>query len=556
MHDLEDYEQGEQIGYGGFSDVFHARHVPSNRHVALKVSRPDAEAQTRMRREIEVQSTLGNANILPLLDWDAEGGRWFATEVAEGNLDQVHAKHPLTPAAVLRLLEEILGALGAAHRRGLVHRDVSPYNILRHRGVWVLADWGYVSSDNASPLSRLTRTGTRGGAFTWAAPEMNVDAHRAGPPADLFSLGRIGLWLLLGNGVLVDNPAELPEETHWRGFLSKMTDPDIDLRFPSAEEALAALAVVAKEVPPDAPALGLAASSVSAPPAVGASVGLTKRYLDGHRVQLHDLVKRVTEETVTAADAPRFNAGVPEEGDLLLERIDRYIAICRPMTEVIFTGCYYGRAEHEELWTQCIQRLVPTDLRGGYQHLNRMRNLPALLAMYAGALGAYLSRQYAAFAAVTLTPLIEVPDDRGELPALEVLGTAGATLDRSVLQSTTRYKQRLTPASDVLFDALRDVARTVLVSDSEYEEKFNRFEVMFSLVLAARGHWATGRFIGKNRSLGPTAASSAISKTRAECDRAGSEWAPLRAGLFESTAQIEAAFKAISDIASKAAWGG
>ena len=68
MAALDDYEQGEKIGSGGFADVYQAVYVPTRRSVALKISRQDGESLSRIRREIEVQRTLAHANVMRILD--------------------------------------------------------------------------------------------------------------------------------------------------------------------------------------------------------------------------------------------------------------------------------------------------------------------------------------------------------------------------------------------------------------------------------------------------------------------------------------------------------
>ena len=65
MSSMDDYERGDAIGSGGFADVLRATRISTGRHVALKISRQDSESRLRIRREIEVQSKLAHATVMP-----------------------------------------------------------------------------------------------------------------------------------------------------------------------------------------------------------------------------------------------------------------------------------------------------------------------------------------------------------------------------------------------------------------------------------------------------------------------------------------------------------
>lgn len=557
MHSLDDYEQGDSLGAGGFADVYRAVHVATGKVFALKVSRKDAESLARIRREIEVQRRLKHANVLPILDWDREAFSWFVTEVAEGSAGAIHARSRLAPGEVVRLLEEVLGALGAAHRRDFTHRDLSPENILRSRGCWMLADWGYVRTSDASGPERLTRTGTGGGTFTWAAPEMLLDAHRADARADLYALGKIAAWFLVGGeppGIGV--APTLPADEYWRAFLGKLTEELPDSRYQTAEEALLALSEVVAHVDSDD------SSQVVSPAASGDAaqhtVDALKRFLEGpqHRIRLHDLVTRVTQETLASILSDRFDANRLDEGEALLARIDDYVSSCRTLMHVVFTGCYFGDADQEELWTNCVQRIATGRPRsGGYTRMSELQGLPALLVLVAGALGASLANRFGNFAAVTTRPVVNFVEQRGEVSAVARIGVS-SVLDTDMLGATKKYDRRKTPGSDLLFEVFRDVARAVLVSDSEYETGFDRFEVLLGLVTIDAGGWAAGRFAWKNGLLGNNDENTLLARVRKEYESRGQNWPPLISGLFNKKPErVEAAFVRLTETAKGVSWG-
>ena len=556
MATLDDYEQGDLIGSGGFADVYGAVYVPTRHTVALKIGRQDSESLARIRREIEVQRKLAHANVMRILDWDRENSAWFVTEMAEGNLGAVHERTPLGEPEILRLLEEMLAGLGAAHRRGFVHRDLSPGNILRMQGQWLLADWGYVNDPNASGIQRITRTGTGGGTFTWAAPETLQDAHRADARSDLYALGKIVAWLLVGKTPAIAAAPDLPEASYWRTFLARLTEQDATERFQSAEDALSALDAVAAAIPgtaePEPAHPERATSNLIAP-----SVAALKRYLVAteHRIRLFEMVTKTTEETIRRISSERFGANRLDQGDALLDRIQAYFECCRPLMHILFTGCHFGGEEHEDHWTTCVQRIADTyRVAGGYTYMNTLQRVPALLAMNAAAFGSLLGRNYRTLAAVTVRPVLRREEQSD--PPLIARVTPSSVIDRDLLRTTQRFRQRQTPASELMFEYLREMGRPVLVSDSEYLEAFDRFEVILGLLTIDAGGWATGCFAWRDGMLGVKSEHGPIARVRKEFDAEGARWGPLGVGLFAGDPErVRAAFEELTKIADRVAWG-
>jgi hypothetical protein len=551
----EDYEQGALIGAGGFADVYRAVHIPSRNPVALKMSRQDEESLARIRREIEVQRKLAHANVMRILDWDRENFAWFVTEIAEGNLGEVHDRRQLSEREIVRLIEEVLAGLGCAHRRSFVHRDLSPGNILRSRGQWVLADWGYVNDPEASKLGRLTRTGTGGGTFTWAATETLQDAHRADHRSDLYALGKIVAWLLTGKTPGIGTPPELPESEPWRPFLQRMTEADPLERFQSAEEALGGLARVISSLP-DVSDEDSAETEPHAQDQVAASTSALKRYLVSaeHRIRLFELVTRTTEETIQAISDERFGPNRLDQGDAVLDRLQAYFERCRPLMHLLFMGGHFGEADHEELWTRTVQRLADAyKERGGYTKMIEMHRVPGMLAMNAGAFGAVLGGRFANLAAVATRPAYR-REGQDNLPIVARFGT-DSVMDRDMLRATKRFERHKTPGSELLFEYLRELGRSVLVSDDEYQEAFDRFEIILALLTFDAGGWATGCFAWRNGMLGRNNEHGPIARVRKEFEAQGAKWGPLSAGLFGGEPdRVTKAFEHVAAVADKMAW--
>jgi len=134
---LGKYEILEHLGAGATADVFRARDTVLGREVALKVLKPslvaDKSAFARFAQEAQAAAQLFHPHIALVLDMDSGDDRYFiAMQYVPGHsLDKLLAEEgPLPWADVVRLAEQIGGALAFAHARGFIHRDVKPANII------------------------------------------------------------------------------------------------------------------------------------------------------------------------------------------------------------------------------------------------------------------------------------------------------------------------------------------------------------------------------------------------------------------------------------------
>ena len=115
----------------------------------------------------------------------------------------------MPPATAARLVRQVALGLEHAHRKGLIHRDVNPYNILvTHDGIAKLADLG-LAIDLAEE-DRVTREGATVGTFDYVAPEQARHSHSADIRSDIYSLG-CTLYHMLGGQVPFPSPS-LPEK--------------------------------------------------------------------------------------------------------------------------------------------------------------------------------------------------------------------------------------------------------------------------------------------------------------------------------------------------------
>lgn len=189
------------VGRGGMGEVYRAVDTEQGgRRVALKVLPPplsdDPQFVARFRREAEIAARLADPHVVPIHRYGEVDGRLFIDmQLVDGRaLSEVLAQEgPLDPARALAILEQVAGAIDAAHAEGLVHRDVTPANILLTQPGGGRAEFAYLLDFGiarpAEPGSRtaLTRSGAVIGTLAYMAPERFL-AQPAGPAVDVYSL--------------------------------------------------------------------------------------------------------------------------------------------------------------------------------------------------------------------------------------------------------------------------------------------------------------------------------------------------------------------------------
>jgi serine/threonine-protein kinase len=154
------YELGRELGSGGMATVYLAQDLRHERPVAIKILRPEIAAGVgaeRFLREVRLAARLQHPHILPVFDsGGAAGLLWYAMPYVEGE----SLRHRLARDGsvrldeCLRLTREVADALDYAHRRGVIHRDVKPANILLSDGHALLADFGVARGLSGGPADR------------------------------------------------------------------------------------------------------------------------------------------------------------------------------------------------------------------------------------------------------------------------------------------------------------------------------------------------------------------------------------------------------------------
>ena len=192
-----------ELGQGGMGTVYLALDRRHNRRVALKVLPPELAAAIgpeRFRREIAIMSRLAHPHILALHDsGQAAGTLFYVMPYVEGeSLGDRLRDHPegLTLEEALSIADEIADALEYAHRLGVVHRDISPDNILLTGGHAFLADFG-IARLLEQEGELLTDSGTPLGTALYRSPEQAAGSANLDARTDLYSLGAV-LYRTLG----------------------------------------------------------------------------------------------------------------------------------------------------------------------------------------------------------------------------------------------------------------------------------------------------------------------------------------------------------------------
>jgi len=346
-HFGERYHLERELGGGGMSKVFLATERALARQVVIKVLPPELSHRVNLERfqqEIATAATLQHPQVVPVFHAGAAGDLHYYVMpyiAGESLRAMLRREGTLTPNAVVRVLAPLARALAFAHRRGIIHRDVKPENILLAEGEPMLADFGIAKVIREGNQSGLTSAGMSIGTVTYMPPEQVTADPTIDGRADVYSLAAVGYELLTGTPPFTGTPAQVMSAHVVKAV------PDLVTKVPSNAASLAQAIMngLAKDVAqrPDAEAFAAAieaasrggelSSSASAPAitastrvsrvrwAIGAGVALVAALAGGwwfgaSRGATSDLSPAIAVlpfETIGADDDAYLSAGLTDE---------------------------------------------------------------------------------------------------------------------------------------------------------------------------------------------------------------------------------------------------
>ncbi|MGI8910044.1 MAG: Stk1 family PASTA domain-containing Ser/Thr kinase [Rubrobacteraceae bacterium] len=303
------------LGEGGMACVYLAHDEVLDRDVALKVLwdnyARDEEFVERFKREARSAGSLSHPNIVQVYDRGEteDGTAYMAMECVSGGTlkDRIVREDPLSPEEAATVAIQVAGALGAAHERGVIHRDIKPHNILlSSSGEAKVTDFGIA---RAAAATTATRTGRVLGTANYMSPEQAL-GQRVDPRTDLYSLGVVLFEMLTGELPFrgdspitvsmkhINEPPPPPKELNpdlpegVNALVLKLLAKDPDDRYADAEDLIEDLERMKAGIPPTAVNAAGAASgrtatrpattrqNVAAPPG---DRGLTRAAPSGRR---------------------------------------------------------------------------------------------------------------------------------------------------------------------------------------------------------------------------------------------------------------------------------
>lgn len=207
------YSLDEEIGAGGFCEVWRGADTILRRPIAVKLLRAgyahQPEVQARFKAEARHAGALSHENVARVYDYgeSACGQAYLVMELLKGpSLATVMAAGPLDAARTMDIVAQVAAGLQAAHSAGLIHRDIKPANILfTSEGTARITDFGIAYAAGSAPL---TATGMVMGTPGYIAPEQ-VAGTRARPASDLYALGIVAFECLTGAQPFSGPPVEV-----------------------------------------------------------------------------------------------------------------------------------------------------------------------------------------------------------------------------------------------------------------------------------------------------------------------------------------------------------
>ncbi|MCA1562381.1 MAG: protein kinase [Acidobacteria bacterium] len=264
------YQLMTRIGAGGMGEVYKARDTRLDRTVAVKVlsahGAHDSQARERFEREARAVAALNHPHICTLYDiGSADDVDFLVMEYVDGST----LRGPMSGAEALRLALQIASALAAAHRHGILHRDIKPGNVMTTASGVKLLDFGLAKSMHAEADVTFTSEGTVLGTVAYMSPEQAQGCH-LDARSDIFSFGAVLYEMVSGNrafggttppqvlsAILRDDPPPLWPSSPLEPIIGKCLAKHPGERFQDMEEVIHALELVGVAPRQQAPSIAV-----------------------------------------------------------------------------------------------------------------------------------------------------------------------------------------------------------------------------------------------------------------------------------------------------------
>ena len=276
------YKIVERLGAGGMGEVYKVTHIFLGATRVIKVIRAqisdNKDAHDRFLKEAKIATRIQHPNVATLHDFSAlpDGSHYMVWEYIQGEdlAHRIRARGRLQPRYAVRLAIEALLGLDGIHRAGIVHRDISPENIMITKDgdeerVKVI-DLGVAKSED--PAESATRVGVFVGKLRYASPEhlgFLEEGERIDGRADLYSMAMVLYEMLMGRPPFeatspheyvmlhsretqfkpLDLPPDLPGGAELQAVMKKALERDRKKRYANAREFAAALEAVERTLP-------------------------------------------------------------------------------------------------------------------------------------------------------------------------------------------------------------------------------------------------------------------------------------------------------------------